>query len=145
MRTIAVVLCFALVMSVSFVPPVHASNSDDSPNLLLSVAGLAALIWIFATMSAKGKVLLEEQREAEIQAYADANPDVSPVIIDAIRNKNVVIGMTAEQVRLSIGKPTTVNRTVTAAGVREQWVYRSSLYNTRYIYLENGVVTSWQD
>ncbi|GEN46254.1 hypothetical protein [Alkalibacillus haloalkaliphilus] len=49
------------------------------------------------------------------------------------------IGMTAEEVKESSwGEPREVNKTTTANGVREQWVY----YNQRYIYLEDGIVTT---
>ena len=51
------------------------------------------------------------------------------------------IGMTAEQVRNSQwGKPKSVNKTTTKNAVSEQWVYSTS----RYIYLENGIVTAIQ-
>lgn len=52
------------------------------------------------------------------------------------------IGMTADQVRNSTwGKPEKINRTTTAYGTSEQWVYS----NNRYIYLDNGIVTTIQD
>ena len=52
------------------------------------------------------------------------------------------IGMTAEEVRNSTwGKPEDINRTTTAYGVHEQWVYS----NYRYIYFDNGIVTAIQE
>lgn len=60
---------------------------------------------------------------------------------DCERRGGVAVGMTAKQVEATCwGKPTSVNRTVTGAGAREQWVYPG--YN--YVYLVNGVVTSIQ-
>jgi hypothetical protein len=52
------------------------------------------------------------------------------------------IGMTAEELRnsKSWGEPNRINRTTTASGVREQWVYYG-----RYVYLEDGIVTSIQE
>jgi hypothetical protein len=50
------------------------------------------------------------------------------------------IGMNKEMATISIGTPNKVNRTVGAWGVKEQWVY-----NTIYLYFENGVLTSYQD
>jgi hypothetical protein len=41
---------------------------------------------------------------------------------------------------ISLGSPNKVNRTVGAWGAREQWVYE-----TIYLYFENGVLTSYQD
>lgn len=52
------------------------------------------------------------------------------------------IGMTANEVRNSRwGSPRDINRTKTANGVHEQWVYSGN----RYVYLDNGVVTAIQD
>lgn len=52
------------------------------------------------------------------------------------------IGMTAEEVRKSAwGPPEDINRTTTAYGTSEQWVYS----DYRYVYLEDGVVTAIQD
>jgi len=54
--------------------------------------------------------------------------------------RQVVIGMTAAQVHAAWGAPERVNRTVTAAGVSEQWVYGSGTY----LYVDNGLLTSAQ-
>ena len=55
----------------------------------------------------------------------------------------VRIGMSADAVltKSSWGKPASVNRTTTAAGTREQWVYGSS----NYLYFTNGVLTAIQN
>lgn len=50
--------------------------------------------------------------------------------------------MTQEQVIISSwGKPNKINRTTTANGTYEQWVY----LNYKYIYLDNGIVTAIQE
>jgi len=52
------------------------------------------------------------------------------------------IGMTVEQVEKSQwGKPKDINKTTTKYGVHEQWVY----YGRRYVYFEDGIVTSIQE
>lgn len=52
------------------------------------------------------------------------------------------IGMTAAEVRNSKwGEPIKVNRTTTATSVSEQWVYR----DYKYLYFENGILTTIQD
>ncbi|MCP3778841.1 zinc ribbon domain-containing protein [Paenibacillus sp. MZ03-122A] len=52
------------------------------------------------------------------------------------------IGMTEQEVMDSKwGLPTHVNKTTTAYGISEQWVYD----NYKYIYFENGIVTTIQD
>ena len=50
--------------------------------------------------------------------------------------------MTKAEVRKSLwGEPEDINKTTTAYGTREQWVYPGY----RYIYFENGIVTSIQE
>lgn len=51
------------------------------------------------------------------------------------------IGMTKEMVLESWGEPKDINRTVGSWGVHEQWIY----YGDKYLYIENGKLTSWQD
>lgn len=57
------------------------------------------------------------------------------------RQEGVRIGMTAEEVRdSSWGVPAKVNRTTTAHGVREQWIYSGG-----YLYLDDGKLTAIQN
>ena len=63
-----------------------------------------------------------------------------PEIEQAVINRSVLRGMTAEQATLAWGKPQQVNKTVGSWGVHEQWVYHSG----GYLYFENGVLTSLQ-
>lgn len=51
------------------------------------------------------------------------------------------IGMSAERALRKFGQPHKINRTTTASGVREQWVYD----NGQYVYVENGKVTAIQE
>lgn len=59
--------------------------------------------------------------------------------IDILSGK-IWIGMSKEMLLESWGRPKDINRTVTSTNVREQWVYES-----QYVYLENNIVTAWQD
>ena len=54
--------------------------------------------------------------------------------------RQVVIGMTAAQVRAAWGAPERINSTETIAGVSEQWQYGSG----QYVYLDAGLVTEVQ-
>lgn len=65
----------------------------------------------------------------------------TPKIVDMVMRNEVAVGMTAAQVLESIGEPERRNRTGTATGVREQWVYGNGLY----VYVQGGRVTAWQD
>lgn len=58
------------------------------------------------------------------------------------------VGMTADEVRAtSWGEPADINKTTTADGVSEQWVYYNPISHIpdRYVYLDNGIVTSIQE
>ena len=61
-------------------------------------------------------------------------------IVNAIKQEEVVLGMTRDEVKLSWGEPKDINRTVGNWGVHEQWVYDGT-----YLYFKNGVLTSFQD
>lgn len=67
------------------------------------------------------------------------------------QNKNDIldgqirIGMTKEMIIASWGNPFDINRTVTRYGVREQLVYGSDISNRRYVYIDDGLMTSFQD
>ncbi len=42
------------------------------------------------------------------------------------------------------GYPIEVNRTVTASGTNDQWVMPDGLNGPKYIYIDDGILTSWQ-
>lgn len=58
-----------------------------------------------------------------------------------IKDNSVVIGMPKEIVALIMGQPDDINRTITASGTVEQWIYGDS----KYIYFTNNKVTALQD
>jgi hypothetical protein len=58
-----------------------------------------------------------------------------------IIKKEIWIGMTDKMARESIGRPNDINRTTSVYGVSEQWVYP----NGRYLYFEDGILTTIQD
>ncbi len=57
-----------------------------------------------------------------------------------IKAGRVWIGATKDAVIAAWGSPLDINKTITANGEREQWVFR----NNNYIYLSNGVVSAIQ-
>jgi hypothetical protein len=61
-------------------------------------------------------------------------------IEQAVIERKVQIGMTAEQVTMAWGKPAANNRSVGRWGTHEQWIYGDT-----YLYFENGVLTSYQE
>jgi hypothetical protein len=88
------------------------------------------------------------KREAEA-ALADMKASQEKIIADAdaarealAKKPNAKIGMTAKQVveKTNWGEPISVNKTVTARGVLEQWVYGDGYY----LYFENGKLRTIQ-
>ncbi|PJN86117.1 hypothetical protein [Bacillus velezensis] len=58
------------------------------------------------------------------------------------QEKKIAIGMTKQEViqLKDWGRPMSINKTTTASGINEQWVY-----GTRYLYFDNGVLTTIQE
>lgn len=61
-------------------------------------------------------------------------------IANKIFNHRIWIGMTKDMAKLSIGTPIDINRSTGSWGISEQWIYKN-----KYLYFENGELTSWQD
>lgn len=68
----------------------------------------------------------------------------SAVLEENIAQRKVAIGMTSDDVLASWGKPNKINKTVTAGGTTEQWVYEGAKFRHQYVYLDNGTVRSIQ-
>ncbi len=64
----------------------------------------------------------------------------APIAV-AIYEKRVWITMTANEAKESWGQPNDINRTITEKNTSEQWVYN----NGRYLYFDNGILTTIQD
>ena len=73
---------------------------------------------------------IKPQRELQLSAEE---------IKKLLTNKEVRIGMTAEQVIRLCGKPNRINESVNARSKSEQWVYGSGIY----MHFDNGILTSY--
>ncbi|MDP2603499.1 MAG: hypothetical protein Q8S00_13040 [Deltaproteobacteria bacterium] len=91
-----------------------------------------------AAEAARAKKAAIAAREAHVK-LVESKPWPAE-IKKKILERKVEIGMTAEQVTLSWGKPQRVNRTVGGWGSHEQWIYGST-----YLYFENDKLTSFQE
>jgi hypothetical protein len=58
--------------------------------------------------------------------------------------RKIGVGMKSVEVIYSLGYPDDVSSTTNSYGTGEQWVYGSPIYDGHYVYLDNGVVTSYQ-
>lgn len=95
------------------------------------------LYWHLVDIDDSGKISLYTSKY-ETETYSH----LTRISYSTEQLKAPTIGMTADEVRQSTwGEPTKINKTTTAYGVREQWVYSSS----RYIYIDDGVVTAIQE
>ena len=75
------------------------------------------------------------------------HPEWQRTIKELIEEGQIKIGMSKEQILASWGTPDKVNKNVGSWGVIEQWIYEGYISEygiSYYVYVENGVVTSWQ-
>lgn len=80
--------------------------------------------------------------EKRAKSIHDASPDWEKEDCINIAEGKIWVGMSKEMVLKSRGRPSDINRTVGSWGIHEQWVYGIL---GPYLYLEDGVLTSWQD
>jgi hypothetical protein len=85
----------------------------------------------------------EKDRTKRQKEFADAMEVEERAAAEQAAKPGARIGMTANEVieRTNWGKPLTVNRTVTANVVSEQWVYGGG----EYLYFRNGRLTAIQN
>lgn len=90
----------------------------------------------------EGNAYRDAREFQELNARVEVEKYQKEKLIEAAKGQNPHIGMTKEEVEASLwGKPERINRTVTAYGTREQWVYG----NRQYLYFTDGILTSFQD
>lgn len=58
--------------------------------------------------------------------------------------RKIGVGLRNVEVIYSVGYPDKINTTTNTGGTHEQWVYGSPIYGANYVYLDNGIVTSYQ-
>lgn len=93
-----------------------------------------------STVDGKGCTNASRARaERLVKAHGEWSDDILGVIMCGWVQR----GMTSAQLIASWGRPEDINRTVGSWGVHEQWVYGE--YGGPYVYLEDGIVTSWQN
>lgn len=134
-------------------PPVHRLNLAAIALVLISLATAASAndcrleqrAWEMDKNDDKRTTVLEtckaqakaEQEAADAQAQATAAANRKRAALPGVR-----VGMTKTQVtdRTNWGKPETVNKTVTATGTTEQWVYGGG----NYVYFKGDKVSAIQ-
>ena len=87
-------------------------------------------------------------QKAQIPNPTELKKDYSDYCDDAHKGK-ISLGMPRDLVAEAWGNPNKINKSVGRFGVHEQWVYSHGenylhAAKRQYVYIENGVVTSWQ-
>lgn len=80
----------------------------------------------------------QEKEQQRIQALVDKYGQNN---VNLARQGKVKIGWNKELCKEAWGEPRSINKTTTAYGVHEQWVYTSS----RYLYFDDGKLTAIQE
>lgn len=74
------------------------------------------------------------------ERYIQAHPELAENVRAAILNQQVIPGMTAETVFVSLGVPERATKRVSAAGTSEQWSYAG-----RTLYFYEGILSSYTE
>lgn len=118
------------------------SREEDANNTKLSATdrlrAIEALKELDQAKADKLQPLVAKLQAAEKKEEAAAQR----AMLAERKKQGVSVGMTAEEVlQSSWGKPSTINRTTTSFGVREQWVYGGN----NYLYFKNGKLETIQN
>lgn len=92
--------------------------------------------------------IMEGWRERRMSWVRDNSSRLSPEVAEAIRNGDVIPGMTLEEAYMAWMDvaPGRVNRMTTDAGTVEQYIFEETYgYGMKFFYMENGRVTAVQD
>ena len=92
----------------------------------------------------KERIDREKKRIKDIKNYVQSFPKFKKYEKIAI-DKKIKIGMPEKLLFLSWGYPNKINKTVGKLfGVHKQCIYKD-WNNSTYVYIENGLITSWQN
>ena len=92
--------------------------------------------------SYSGRLSEEIREEFTKEGIANLSKEAWKHYYEENQKSDVFIGMTSDEVLKSKwGEPRKINRTTTAYGVREQWVYEGY----KYLYFEDGILTTIQN
>ncbi|WP_276855899.1 hypothetical protein [Bacteroides fluxus] len=128
----------------------------------VQVLALDTIKYIFYKVQYKNKTgYIHKDVVTDKSLIVSIDPNIRDEYRKYVSERSVVIGMNKYELQASIGTPLDINRTVTADHVSEQWCYGdvvthyytigftlhsvSNTKNNKYIYVEDGVVTSYQD
>lgn len=82
---------------------------------------------------------LKDNQAGQATATEQRAADLRTRVAEAIRKKSLIVGMTKDEAIQSWGRPIKTNDSGGSYGSHDQWIYES-----HYIYFQDGVLTSWQ-
>ncbi|MWL91339.1 hypothetical protein [Cupriavidus sp. SW-Y-13] len=112
--------------------PARISMMDEAELSQQSNENLCAAYYMGSN---KDRVLAELQKRGALNSRDQDN----------VAGKKIQIGMSSTGLICSWGRPSKINSTTTRYGTREQWVYEISTSKRQYVYVENGLVSAWQN
>ena len=92
------------------------------------IGGCLVIFLVVGGLFLVGERARKHEDTLRAEKAAETSKAETQTIESAIAAKQVIVGMTREDVERAWGKPERVNRSTSGAGVREQWVYESGLY-----------------
>lgn len=140
MKNLVAVLCL-FCSSLAFAEVYKCKNADGSfafqETPCQSKEGEKVRIW-------RGPPAAETQQRSNYYQREKERLDIKHEFDYAIASREIRVGMTEDMVRESWGSPNKINTTVFGGGKSEQWVYYRGKVKSEYVYIQNGVVTSFQ-
>ena len=113
-------------------------NEPQGGGRNMLMGGCLVLLLVGGGLFYFGRRVSTREDAMHAEAAAKAAEAEAKKIEEAIAAKQVLVGMTREEVERAWGKPDRTNRSSSGAGVREQWAYASG----SYVYFGNDKVTS---
>ena len=139
-----IVLCAGLILFVGWA--VQLNNTVHHADRVSTLASLHP--------SWSSELIRAVDRGDVREGVAERHPGWSLLVLEAVTAHELLLGMTPEMVVESWGRPADINRTVSVYGILEQWVYErwhatgfltGFSFPDRYAYLQDGMLTSWQE
>src|SRR5690625_2583540 len=106
-------LIIALVFAPLTTVTVEAAPKTDQ-NIIIPVVGLGLLLLGLKFLADSGAKIQEKEAAEKREAYIAAHPDLDEEYVQAIQEGKIKIGMPASAVELLMGKPKTINRSVSS-------------------------------
>ena len=105
-----------------------------------------AIVGVFFVVAGATWRVSQRSERARRKAIRAKIPEWGAATCRTILMKKIRIGLTTEQVELSLGEPYAIDQQeVIEPGAQiQRWVYRRPKNSARHVYFMNGAVTKWR-